>query len=130
MTEDRDVVGFLCNLHCHNSTSFFNSMINIFISTYADSETWDYYYYFVDQPTWNNSQNCPYHKKLSCLCLTDFFLFFLNWDSLHTRLNCHYEAQNYKKKKHKKITAYREFVQKKPAVKRCLLILDLKPLRS
>ena len=51
-------------------------MINIFISTYADSETWDYYYYFVDQPTWNNSQNCPYHKKLSCLCLTDFFLFF------------------------------------------------------
>ena len=128
MTEDRDVVGFLCNLHWHNSTSFFNSMINIFIFTYADPETWDYYY-FVDQPTWNNSHNCLYHKKLSCLCLTDFFLFFLNWDSLHARLNCHYEAQNYKKK-HKKITAYRQSVQKKPTVKICLLILDLKALRS
>ena len=25
-----------------------------------------------------------------------------NWDSLHTRLNSHYQAWNYKKKKHKK----------------------------
>ena len=32
-------------------------------------------------------------------------------------------------KKHKKITGYRKSVQKDPAVKRCLLILDLKPLR-
>ena len=28
--------------------------------------------------------------------------FFLNWDSLHARLNSHYEAWSYKKKKHKK----------------------------
>ena len=30
-----------------------------------------------------------------------------NWDSLHTRLNSHYEAWSYKKKKHKKIKAYK-----------------------
>ena len=33
-------------------------------------------------------------------------------------------------KKYKKITGYRKSVQKEPTVKRCLLILDLKPLRS
>ena len=52
------------------------------------------------------------------------------WDSLHARLNSHYKVWSYKKKKHKKITAYRISVQKKPTVKRCLLILYLKPLRS
>ena len=31
-----------------------------------------------------------------------FFSFFFNWDSLHERLNSHYEAWSYKKKKHKK----------------------------
>ena len=55
---------------------------------------------------------------------------FLNWDSLHARLNNHYEAFSYKKKKHKKIKAYKKPVQKEPTVKRCLLILDLEPLRS
>ena len=54
----------------------------------------------------------------------------INWDSLHARLNSHYKAENFKKKKHKKITAYRKSVQTEPTVKRCLLILDLKPLRS
>ena len=38
------------------------------------------------------------------------YLFFLNWDSLHARLNSHYEAWCYKKKNHKKITAYRKSV--------------------
>ena len=28
---------------------------------------------------------------------------FFNWDSLHAKLNNHYEAWGYKKKKHKKI---------------------------
>ena len=37
-------------------------------------------------------------------------IFFLNWDSLHPRLNSHYEAWSYKEKKHKKITAYRKSV--------------------
>ena len=39
------------------------------------------------------------------------------------------QAWNYKKKKHKKIIAYRKSLQKEPTGNRCLLILDLKPLR-
>ena len=35
---------------------------------------------------------------------------FFSWDSLHTRLNSYYEAWSYKKKKHKKIKAYRKSV--------------------
>ena len=42
----------------------------------------------------------------------------------------HHEAWSYKKKKHKKIKAHRKSVQKEPIIKRCLLILSLKPLRS
>ena len=34
--------------------------------------------------------------------------FFLNWDLLHARLNSHCKAWSYKKKKHKKIKAYRK----------------------
>ena len=66
----------------------------------------------------------------SCLLLT-LNMYFFNWDSLHARLKRHYEAWSYKKKKYKKIKAYRESVQKKPTVtvKRYLLILDLKPFR-
>ena len=56
--------------------------------------------------------------------------FFFNCDSLHERLNSRYEAWSQKKKKHKKITAYRKSVQKEPTVKSCPLILDLKQLRS
>ena len=52
------------------------------------------------------------------------------WDSLHARLNSHCKAWSYKKKKHKKIKAYRKSLQKEPTVNRCLLILDLKPFRS
>ena len=37
-------------------------------------------------------------------------LFFFNCASLHARLNSHYKAQSYKKKKHKKIKAYRKSV--------------------
>ena len=51
---------------------------------------------------------------------------FFNWDSLHARLNSHYKAWSYKKKKHKKIKAYRMSVEKESTVKRYLLILDLK----
>ena len=35
---------------------------------------------------------------------------FFNLDSLHARLNSHYEAWSYKKKKHKKIRACRKSV--------------------
>ena len=33
-------------------------------------------------------------------------LFFFNWYSLHARLNSHYEAWSYKKRKHKKVKGY------------------------
>ena len=33
---------------------------------------------------------------------------FFNWDSHHEKLNSHYKAWSYKKKKHKKIKAYRK----------------------
>ena len=52
------------------------------------------------------------------------------WDSLHARLNSHYKISSYKKKEQKKIKAYRKSLHKEPTVKRCLLILDLNPLRS
>ena len=66
------------------------------------------------------------------LTIVEVFLFFLflNLDLLHARLNSHYKTWSYKKKKHKKIKAYRKSVQKKPTVKGCLLILDLKPFKS
>ena len=35
-----------------------------------------------------------------------------NWDSLHARLNYDYKAWSYKKKKHKKIKAYRNLLTK------------------
>ena len=38
------------------------------------------------------------------------FFFFFNWDSLHARLNSHYEAWSYKKRSTKKITGYRKSV--------------------
>ena len=79
---------------------------------------------------------CGSLKKVSKICwcpdlqndsVTEVFF---NWDSLHAKLDSHYEAWSYKKKKRKKIKAYRKSVLKEPTVKRYLLILDLKPLRS
>ena len=69
-----------------------------------------------------------YNTSLQGSLLTwfsQYFFFFKNWDSLHARLNSHYKAWSYKKKKHKKIKAWKKSVQIKPIVKRCLLILDL-----
>ena len=65
--------------------------------------------------------------QVSCL---NYLIYIFNWDSLHARLICHYKAWSSMKKKHKKIKAYRNSIHKEPIVKRCLLILDLKPLRS
>ena len=71
---------------------------------------------------------------LSCFFYTLYIwcimLFFLNWYSLHARLNSHYYAWSYKKEKHKEIKGYRKYVQKEPTVKGCLLILDLRSFRS
>ena len=52
-----------------------------------------------------------------------------NQDSLHAKPNSHYKAWSYKKKEHRKIKAYRKSLYNGPTVNRCLLILDLKPLR-
>ena len=54
---------------------------------------------------------------------------FFNWDSLHASLNSHYETWSYKKKKYKKIKAYRKSLYKEATVNRCLLILDFQPFR-
>ena len=54
---------------------------------------------------------------------------FFNWDSLHARINSYHKAWSYKKKKHKKIKAYRNSLLKEPTVNKSLLILDFKPLR-
>ena len=37
-------------------------------------------------------------------------VFFFNWYSLHAGLNSHYEAWSYKKRKHKKVKAYRKSI--------------------
>ena len=44
-------------------------MMNIFIFRCVDPEIQDYHYYFADRPTQNNSPDCLYNKKLSCLRL-------------------------------------------------------------
>ena len=48
---------------------------------------------------------------------------------LKLRLNSHYKAWSFKKKKDKKIKAYRKSLQKEPTVDSCLLILDLNPFK-
>ena len=60
------------------------------------------------------------------MLFVDLLLF--SWDSLHAGLNSHHEAWSYKKKKHKKVKTYTKFLKLKATVKRCLLILVLKPL--
>ena len=56
--------------------------------------------------------NCIHLKLLFRMYLKE--MFFLkkkkNWDSLHARLNSHYEAWSYKKRSTKKITGYRKSV--------------------
>ena len=60
-----------------------------------------------------------------------FFLFF-NWDSIDARLNSHYEAWSYKKKAQKRLQDTENIYRKNlyTVKKRCVLILDLKPLGS
>ena len=56
---------------------------------------------------------------------------FFNWNLLHARLNSHYEAWNYKKKKYKRLKHMENLFRKKVQIKkRCLLILNLQPFRS
>ena len=57
-------------------------------------------------------------------------IFFFNGESLYVRPNNHYKVQRYRKEKYKKVKAYRKSAEKEPTVKRYLVVLDLKPLRS
>ena len=62
------------------------------------------------------------NKHYYCLyCLTCMIKnlahdIFFNWNLLSGRLNSHCNAQSYKKKKRKKIKAYRKSVQREPTV--------------
>ena len=51
-----------------------------------------------------------YYEKNISVVRSHHFDFFFNWDSLHARLNSHYEAWSYKKRSTKKITGYRKSV--------------------
>ena len=57
-----------------------------------------------------------------------FFVFILNWNSFHVRLNAHYEVWSYKKSKTLKRNT--KAVWKECKDKRCLLIVDWKLFRS
>ena len=46
------------------------------------------------------SKSWCYTDSLMSVTISKFF--FFNWDSLHTKLNSHYEAWSYKKKKAQK----------------------------
>ena len=54
---------------------------------------------------------------------------FFNWDSLHARLNSHYQGWSYKKKKYKKVKGYRKSPLKEHTLNRCLLTLRLKAIQ-
>ena len=61
------------------------------------------------------------HHKHKSICMIFCYGDFFNWDSLPARMNSHCcKAWSYKKKKHKKIKAYRKSVQKEPTIKKCL----------
>ena len=64
----------------------------------------------LDKETWKIGTD---HGKMEKL-IKQHMHFFLNMDSLHGRLKSDYEAWRYKKKKHKKIKAYRKSPQKEP----------------
>ena len=80
--------------------------------------------------TWENYEKSNVGPDFGLFCPYLNTNFFFNWYSLHARLNSHYEAWSYKKKKQKNITACRKSAQTEPTSKRCLLILDFKALRS
>ena len=78
----------------------------------------------------------PFLKKPACFRVRQLIFiialttnFFLNWDSLHVRLNSNYSME-LQENEAQKVKAYRKSVYKEPTVKRSPLILDLKPFRS
>ena len=60
-------------------------------------------------------ENPSFPDKMVGITLNSYYILqiqrkklFFNWDSLYARLNSHYKAWSYKKKKHKKIKGYRK----------------------
>ena len=52
-----------------------------------------------------------FHSNKKILCIPPIFHnFFFNWYSLYARLNSHYKAWSYKKRKHKKVKVYRKSI--------------------
>ena len=91
----------------------------------------------IDTIVWPLSVFCIYfltflsniagiHFVMTCLQL--FFFYFFKFFFL-IGINS-MQAQAATTRQHKEIKAYKKSVQKEPGVKRCLLILDLKPFRS
>ena len=55
-------------------------------------------------------ESYPFSVNDITLPLNNPLRFFFNWYSLHARLSSHYEAWSYKKRKHKKVKAYRKSI--------------------
>ena len=51
-------------------------------------------------------------NEVACHGLRETGKFLFNWDSFHARLNSHYKAWSYKKKKHKKIRAHSKCLER------------------
>ena len=94
---------------------------------------------FLDQPIKNDLKAHNNIRKIATGqsddyitgCLLDYLYFkkynLISIDSSKQQ-TLHADPQK-DKKKHKKMKAYRKSVQKEPTFKKCLLILDFKPLR-
>ena len=68
---------------------------------------------------------------IPCPLFQQFCIFF-NWDSLHARLNSHYQVWSWKKKKKKTKSKQESCLERTyllPKDKSCLLTLDLKLFR-
>ena len=65
-------------------------------------------------PTVRITDGVIWYNTIKIFCLrfkyNDVLLYFVNYDSLHAKLNSHYKAWSCTKKKHKKIKAYRKSV--------------------
>ena len=68
---------------------------------------------------------------LSSLCIVILEISFalFNLIGINARLNSHYKAWSYKKKKLKKVIAYRKSFCRKPTVNKCLLFLNVMSFR-
>ena len=51
-----------------------------------------------------------YTDDTTLYCKCDQTTFFFSWYSTHARLSSHYEVWSYKKRKHKKVKAYRKSI--------------------